>query len=116
MISGVTASVALRVRDARDSFGNDVEAYAEPVEVRNVLVDSPSTDGMGANRPDGVRVDLVLRWPKGWEGDLRGARVELPAPWAAGNPYRVVGVPLPLIEANTPGQWNMDVEVVASDG
>ena len=116
MIRGITASVELRDRSARDSFGNDVEAYLPQNAVDNVLVQPGAAAELDATRPDGVRVSLTLHFPKGWTGDLRGARVSLPAPWDGGNPYRVVGDPRPYMDANTPGAWHMAVEVERAHG
>ena len=116
MISGRTVRVRLRIRDARDGFGNDVEAYAEPVAVDGVAVQPGSCDDLDATRPEGVRVALTLHFPKTWEGDLRGAKVELDGRWAG--TYRVVGIPMPYDVDNCPSAvpWNMPVEVEAVDG
>ena len=121
MISGrfgtVTATVEQRVRGARDALGNEVVAYASPTEV-DVLVQTGITADMAASRPEGVTVAATVHFPKGWRGDLRGARVTLPAPWDWGNPYHVVGVPMPYDQQNCPPMvpFNMAVEVEATDG
>lgn len=114
MISGTTAYVELRVRDARDAFGNDEVIYAAPQAVKNVLVVPGACKELDASRPEGVRVALTVHFPKGWTGGLRGARITLPAPW--GGPYNVIGDPKPYMAANTPTPWNMPVEVEAVDG
>lgn len=118
MIRGVAVAVELRRRDARDALGNDVEAYQEPVTVGNVLVQPGTTDDLDASRPDGVTVAATLHFPKEWSGDLRGARVTLPAPWDWGNPYRVVGVPMRYVAQDCPPlvPWDMAVLVEATDG
>ncbi len=116
MISGRTAHVMLRDRSARDGFGNDVEAYLPPVDVADVAVQPGACGELDATRPEGVRVALTLHFPKGWTGDLRGAKVTLDGRWAG--EYRVVGIPMPYDEANCPPHvpWNMPVEVEATDG
>ncbi len=114
MISGLTASVELRERNARDGFGNDIEAYAAPQDVDNVLVTPGACAELDSMRPEGVRVALTLHLPKGWTQGLRGARVTLPAPYAG--TYRVVGDPRPYMDANCPTPWHMPVEVEAVDG
>lgn len=114
MIKGITASVELRVRDARDAFGNDVEAYAAPVDVSPVLVTPGACAELDSVRPEGVVVAFTAHFPKTWTGSLRGAQVTLPAPW--GGPYKVVGDPKPYMPQNTPTPWNMPVELEAVDG
>lgn len=116
MINGLTALVELRVRDARDGFGNDVESYADPAAVDNVLVAPGACAELDETRPEGVRVAYTLHFPKGWTADMRGARVTLPAPFAGAKPYRVVGDPRPYMDANCPTPWHMAVEVEAVDG
>lgn len=116
MISGTTAYVELRVRDERDGFGNDVEAYAAPQAVENVLVIPGACAELDATRPEGVRVALTLHFPNGWTADMRGARVTLPAPYDCGKPYRVIGDPRPYMDENCPTPWHMPVEVEAVDG
>ena len=114
MISGQTVSVMLRKRTSRDSFGNDVEEYEQPQNVGNVLVQPGSTDDLDASRPEGVTVALTLHFPKTWTQRLRGAKVVLRAPWEG--EYRVVGDPIPYMDANCPTDWHMPVEVEAVDG
>lgn len=114
MIRGRTVSVSLRVRDARDAFGNDVEAYAEPAEVGNVLVVPGPCKELDASRPEGVIAALTLHFPKDWDGSLRGAKVTLTGEY--GGEYRVIGDPMPYMPENTPTPWCMPVEVEAIDG
>lgn len=114
MINGMTAYVEQRVRNARDSFGNDVIVYSAPQAVDNVLVTPGPCKELDASRPEGVRVALTVHFPKGWSGELRGARITLPAPW--GGAYNVIGDPMPYMPENTPTPWNMPVEVEAVDG
>lgn len=115
MISGTTASVMLRDRSARDSFGNDVEAYLPPVDV-DVCVQPGTCADLDDTRPEGVRVALTVHFPKTWAGSLRGAKVALGGRWEG--EYRVVGDPKPYDERNCPQgvPWNMPVEVEAADG
>lgn len=114
MLRGRTATVRLRVRDARDSFGNDVEEYAAPQDVGNVLVSPGPCKELDASRPEGVKVALTLHFPKGWAGDLRGAKVALSGEY--GGSYRVVGEPKPYQAELCPTDWSMPVEVEATDG
>ena len=116
MISGTTVSVELRERNSRDGFGHDVEAYSAPQDVGNVLVVPGACAELDSTRPEGVRVAYTLHFPKGWAGDLRGARVTLPAPFNGMGKCRVVGSPAPYMDANCPTPWHMAVEVEAIDG
>lgn len=111
---GETVQVEQRIWDARDGFGNYVEAYQGAIGVDNVLVAPGSAAELDASRPDGVKVALTLHFPKGWAGTLRGAKVTLTGAYSG--TYRVVGDPKPYMDALTPTQWNMPVEVEAYDG
>lgn len=111
---GVTATVEPRLWDERDSFGNYVEAYGEPVDVDNVLVVPGPCDELDDSRPEGVKVALTLHFPKTWTSDLRGAKVALTGRYSGS--YRVIGKPMPYMEVLTPTQWNMPVEVEVCDG
>lgn len=110
----VTAKVRLRASDAVDIYGDDIAAYADPVDVHGVLVVPGTSVEFGENRQDGIRVELTAHFPKEWSGDLRGAKVDLPAPYGDG--WDVVGNPMPYMPENTPGRWNMPVGLVRSDG
>ena len=133
MIRGTTVQVELRTEPTapattttdgtasqmatRDALGNDIVAYATPVDVTDVLIQPGPCADLDAARPEGVTVAFTLHFPKTWAGgDLRGAQVTLPSPWAWGNPYRVVGKPEPWMAENCPTPWNMPVEVSATDG
>jgi len=113
-MKGRAVSVSLRDRTARDAFGNDAEAYANPVEVGNVIVQRGACEELGSERHEGVRVALTLHFPKTWAGRLRGAKVELSGEYAG--TYRVIGDPMPYQPELCPTDWNMPVEVEAVDG
>ena len=68
MINGLTALVELRVRDARDGFGNDVESYAEPAAVDNVLVAPGACAELDETRPEGGHPILYSKGPDGRAG------------------------------------------------
>ena len=112
-----TTSVAVRLRDwtARDSLGNRVEAYHAPTYV-DVLVAPSQTTDLDGSRPDGIRADLTLHFPKSYQNPsaLRGALVTLPAPWAGD--YRVIGIPQPYDPRLVPGELWAPVDVEAWDG
>lgn len=115
MISGTTVSVSYRTRSGTDRFGNPTWAEASET-VGNVLIAPGATADLEASRPEGVTVAYTLHFPKGYDRDLTGCTVSLPAPWANEDGYRVVGEPRPYMDANTPGAWHMAVEVERAHG
>lgn len=81
-------------------------------DVENVLVvPGPRADLPGVERPEGVRVVFNLHFPKTFEGSLRGADIQVRGQW-----YRVIGDPQAYTAANTPGAWNLPVEVETVKG
>lgn len=113
MIKGVTVTVKAPTSSDVDRFGNAVYTFAEST-VDNVLVSPGMTADLEAARPEGVTVAFTLHFPKTFTGDLQGCLIVLPAPWAG--TYKVVGAPGQYIDANTPTNWHMPVEVERSDG
>ena len=68
-------------------------------------------EDLDASRPEGVTVAYTLCFPKTYAGELKGCAVEV-----RGERFRVVGDPQRYTEANTPGTWNLTVEVTRTDG
>jgi len=128
MLRGRTVTVRLRdygetsadatstTTTTRDSFGNDIESYGQPIEVDNVLIEGGSAEELDESRPEGVRAAYTLRFPKSWTEPMRGALVELPDPFSWGNPYRAIGVVKYLQTELCPLDWNGVLEVEAVDG
>lgn len=115
-MAATTASVYLRDWTATDRFGNHVERYSTPVKV-GVLVAPGASNDLGPTRPEGVRIDLTLHFPKSWTSDLRGAKIALGGLWQG--EYAVVGNPKPYDPQYVPttfGDYYLPVEVVAYDG
>jgi len=114
MIRGITATVLRPNQTGTDRLNNPV--YGEPTRevVENVLVDSPNPQDMEAAREMGTTLVLTLRFPKTYGASLRGCSIELPAPYS--DTYRVVGDPKPLLDANCPTPWHMDVNVEVGHG
>lgn len=112
MIKGETVKVHQRVEAGRDPGNNPV--YEEEVrDVENVLVaPGPAEDVTGSNRPAGVRIRFTLHFPKTFTGELTGAAVSV----RGGDPLDVIGHPERYTAANTPGRWNMPVEVGKVEG
>lgn len=103
MIRGETAYVRRVVGDG--------PMLGDPERVDGVLVVPSTGDEADYLRPDGIRSDVTLHFPRGYGRDLRGALVSV-----RGWDFRVVGSPMPYTEANVPGRWTMPVEAVRVDG
>ena len=120
MIHGVSVNVLRPTCGGTDRFGDMSEGIPKPETVEDVLVapggDMGGTDDLEASRADGDVLSLQLHFPKTYEGRLRGCEVELPHPWDGFNPYRIVGDPVPYIDANTPTRWHMPVKAVGARG
>ena len=114
MIAGISVTVWHPGETIRDRFGNDEPGDPVGETVENVVVAPGATAGMEASRPEGVTVAYTLHFPKGYESSLEGCSVTLPSPWAG--TYRVIGDPKPYMDANTPTDWHMPVEVEAAHG
>lgn len=119
MITGISVTIIRPTEGTVDRFGDEVPGETRE-SVNNVLVapggDSGSTDDLEAARVDGDVLSLQVHFPKTYTGNLRGCQLELPAPWDAFNPYRIVGNPTPYIDANTPTPWHMPVRVEVARG
>lgn len=111
-IKGETVVLVSREQIGTRPGGSPEYAYVEtPVE--NVLVGpGPLADLADANRPEGTKVVFNLHFPKTFSGSLRGASIKV----RGGGPLAVVGDPQPYTPENTPGDWNMPVEVENVEG
>lgn len=114
MLRGRTVQVLLRNRDSRDGFGNCVEDYQGAADVPGVLIAPGRCEDLDASRPEGVKVALTLHFPKGYDADLRGAKVVLDGEFAG--TYRIIGDPKPYQTELCPLRWNRPAEVEAVDG
>ncbi|RGL12345.1 hypothetical protein [Collinsella tanakaei] len=93
-----------------DRFGAQVTEYIEET-VAGVLPQPGGTSDLGAERPNGRKVDMTFHWPRGHARSLAGCIVEFD-----GRRYRVIGDPAPYIDGNTPGPFDRTVETEAVDG
>lgn len=95
-----------------DSTGDD---ETQALRVDNVLVNPSTTtyDRITEGHPEGMRTDLVLYFPRDFDHDMRGARVQV-----RDDLYDVVGDPERYTDANLPAScaWNLVVKVVRHDG
>lgn len=113
-IGGIEAIVERDVVVGQDRFGEPVYGTPEREVVGPVLIDPGTSQRMEAARPDGVEIAFTIHFPKTFSGDLRGARIILPQPYAG--VYEVDGDPYPYMEQNCPDDWYMEVQVVKTYG
>lgn len=110
LISTESVTVATPVVEF-DSFGEPIECGSVDVTIDGVVVCPGGTSELDASRPNGVEVAYTLCFPKSFTASLKGCRVNV-----RGTEYRVIGDPQRYDPANTPGDWNLTVEVGRTDG
>lgn len=100
------------VRDnvSYDDLGEPIYGDPEREQV-DVLVQPETTTDLDATRPNGVEVVFTLHFPKSYTKSLQACHIEV-----RGDIYEVVGDPQPYTPENTPGNWNLPVEVKRVDG
>lgn len=94
-----------------DALGEPIERDSVDTAIEGVVVCPGATSDLDASRPDGVEVAYTLCFPKSFTAPLKGCRVNV-----RGTEYRVIGDPQRYDPANTPGDWNLTVEVGRTDG
>lgn len=114
---GERVAVLRRRRAGEDSMGEPVFEWAAEI-VDNVLVRPlGGSDLADARRPDGVRAEYRLAFPKTYEGELPGCRVALIDRGMGVDPgaaLRVSG--FPDRTRPCPTLWNMTADVGRTDG
>ncbi len=106
-MKGETVILLSRTKTGTDPFGADVYAETE-IEVKNVLVGTPSTDDITTNlNLYGKQLLFVLGIPKGDTNNWKDVVVVI-----RGEKYKTYGFPLTQTEENVPGRWNTQVKVV----
>lgn len=113
MFGKTTVTVIHMVDGATDAHG--VPVQSEVIEhVSNVSVRPETTATLidGKAHEYQVETSLAMAFPKTYEGDLRGAFVEVPL--YPGKRFAVQGDPLPTPDA--PTAWNRNVKAVLCDG
>lgn len=110
LLAACDVEVVRRTESGADRFGAPTYE-TETEQVSGVLPQPGGTSDVGAERPEGVRVDMTFHFPKGYGKSLKGCEVVY-----GGRSYRVVGDPQPYVEENTPGPWDLTVETEAVDG
>lgn len=110
LIQGEAVTV-IRRETVRDELGEPVEVVETREELADVVVAPGATEDLDESRPEGVSVAFTLCFPKTYDESLRGCSVVV-----RGTEYDVVGDPQHYTEGNTPGPWNLTVEVGRVDG
>lgn len=111
MISGEAVSYRLPAY-ATDELGNRSAAFGDPVEVPGVVVGFDSPQAVSDDhRPLGYTQAVQCYFPKGFDADLRGARLVV-----RGVEYDVTAMHPAYTEANVPGRFNAWCEGARSDG
>ena len=106
-MKGETVILLSRTKTGTDPFGADVYTETE-IEVKNVLVGTPSTDDITTNlNLYGKQLLFVLGIPKGDTNNWKDVTVMI-----RGEKYKTYGFPLTQTEENVPGRWNTQVKVV----
>lgn len=93
-----------------DDLGEPISTTLTVAEVQ-VIVQPGSTESLDETRPEGVSVEYTLHFPKTWTAPLRGCFCLV-----RGERFAVIGDPKPYTPANTPGGYNLTVEVTRTDG
>ena len=110
-MKGETVKVKHFEATETDPFGGSISTETVSV-VDNVLVQpGASADVVESNRPNGSRIKYTLHFPKTFDDDLEGCKVEVRGNW-----YDVVGKPDHYTLENTPTKWWFPVEVGAVNG
>ena len=95
--------------------GEVPETEPAGMRVENVLVNPSTTtyDRIDDGHPEAIECDLTLYFPRGFDEDLRGARVTV-----RGTEYEVIGRPQRYTDSNLPPgcPWNLTAKVVRFDG
>lgn len=110
-MTGETVRVETRAWAGADELG-EATFTTEAADVGDVLVAVGQTSGSPESaRPHRCGSSVTLYFPKGYEADLRGARVLVRGRW-----YEVVGDPRPWRAPEPPGRWWMEVEATRVEG
>lgn len=110
LIQGETVTVK-RETATLDELGEPVSTETAAEAVEGVLVAPGATADLDSSRPNGVTVAFTLHFPKSYGGELKDATVNV-----RGIDCKVVGDPQRYADGNTPGEWDMTVEVTRTDG
>lgn len=108
---GEKVTVEYREKSGVDEYNADTFS-TRLEEVYDVLVaPSGTSDLSDGGRPDGASAYYELHFPKSFEGDLRGCRVNVRGEW-----LDIVGSPMRYAPGSTPTRWNMRAEAAVVHG
>ena len=110
MLRGVPVEVLRPVR-MTDSHGNEAESSETRELVENVLPAPVSTSELGAERPDGTKIEMRFHFPKTYKQDLEGCFIVY-----GGSKWRILGNPQPFFDSLTPGDWDRAAEAGIVNG
>ena len=113
-MSGLIRGEAVTVKRAAatyDELGEPTTVETTTETVAGVLVAPGATADLDSTRPNGATVAFTLHFPKTYGGDLKDAVIGV-----RGIDCKVVGDPQRYAGENTPGEWDMAVEVTRTDG
>ena len=99
-----------RTEVSYDDLGEPVGAKTT-TETLGVLVCPGATSDLDETRPYGVTVAYTLHFPKTYTQPLKDCLIDV-----RGVEYKVIGDPKPYTPENTPGAFNLTVEVTRTDG
>lgn len=113
MYGAMTVTVLHPVDGVTDTHGVPLQAFAsETVEGVSVRPEQTVTLIDAETHQHAIEITLALAFPKHYEGDLRGAFVEVPI--YPGRRWAIQGDPLPTPDA--PTAWNRNARAVLADG
>jgi hypothetical protein len=109
-----TVSLYVRRRGSSDApagWGSPGE-WGEPERVDGCLFAPGAPAGIGADRPDGARIEATAYFPRGYAGALRGAQVSVDREaWLA-----VVGDPQRFPAGAVRCPWDVQVLLETTEG
>ena len=107
-----------------DAWGNEVATYPTDPTITTTCCYAPggggesrasNQDDIEQGRPYGEVIRLTFFFKKGFDADLRSARIAVDPPddtRLAGRTFAVEGAPISYSRANTPGDYSWKVEGV----
>lgn len=106
MINGETVTVIRRNASGYDAFHSPITNEVRETVSDVLVVPGVCSEINDSMRPNGVLVKYTLHFPKTYQGSLESCSIEV-----RGEKLDVIGNPERFTSSNTPGKWNMPVEV-----